>query len=79
VSLSFRRAFLLREVFEQFKSRAHGFPKMNRETSEDEEVIHNIRFEVVTEKNDEDDGKKRKVGNWKIIDIDDLLDGNVFH
>jgi hypothetical protein len=28
---------------------------------------------------DEDDGKKRKVGNWKIIDIDDLLDGNVFH
>jgi hypothetical protein len=46
---------------------------------EDEEVIHNIRFEVVTEKNDEDDGKKRKVGNWKIIDIDDLLDGNVFH
>jgi hypothetical protein len=46
---------------------------------EDEEVVHNIRFEVVTEKNDEDDGKKRKVGNWKIIDIDDLLDGNVFH
>lgn len=32
---------------------------------EEEEVIHNVRFEVVTEKNDEDDGNNRKVGNWK--------------
>jgi hypothetical protein len=46
---------------------------------DDEEVIHNVRFEVVTEKNDVDDGRRRKVKNWKIIDIDDILDGNVFH
>mmetsp|Transcript_12603 Transcript_12603/g.27340 ORF Transcript_12603/g.27340 Transcript_12603/m.27340 type:complete len:410 (+) Transcript_12603:228-1457(+) len=44
---------------------------------EEEEVVHNVRFEVVTVKND--DGVGRKVGNWKIIDIDDLMDGNVFH
>ncbi len=46
---------------------------------EEEEVVHNVRFEVVTERNDEEDGKLRKVGSWKIIDIDDVLDGNVFH
>jgi hypothetical protein len=46
---------------------------------EEEEVVHNVRFEVVTERNDGDDGKLRKVGSWKIIDIDDVSDGNVFH
>ena len=45
--------------------------------SEDEDVIHNVRFEVVTEK--DDSGIGRKVGNWRIIDIDDTLEGNVFH
>jgi hypothetical protein len=30
---------------------------------EEEEVIHNVRFEVVTEKNDDEDGKLRKVGS----------------
>ena len=44
---------------------------------EAEGVVHNVRFEVVTEKSD--DGMGRKVGSWKIIDIDDLLEGNVFH
>lgn len=43
---------------------------------EEEEVIHVVRFEVVTQKS-EDGG--RVIGNWKIIDIDDLLHGNVFH
>lgn len=42
-----------------------------------EEVVHLVRFEVVTDKRD--DGKGREVGNWKIIDWDDLLDGNRFH
>ena len=45
---------------------------------EEEEVVHNVRFEVVTEKSD-DGIVGRKVGNWKIIDMDDLLEGNVFH
>ncbi|KAL3789327.1 hypothetical protein ACHAWO_000357 [Cyclotella atomus] len=44
---------------------------------EAEEVVHLVRFEVVTDKRD--DGKGREVGNWKIIDWDDLLDGNRFH
>ena len=43
-----------------------------------EEVAHNVRFEVVTEKS-EDGGFGRKLNQWKIIDIDDHLDGNVFH
>ena len=43
-----------------------------------EEVAHNVRFEVVTEKSD-DGGFGRKLNQWKIIDIDDHLDGNVFH
>jgi len=46
--------------------------------SEEEEVVHNVRFEVITEKN-EGDEKGRKVGSWKIVDMDDLLDGSVFY
>ena len=42
-----------------------------------EEVVHIVRFEVVTDEDHEEEG--RKIGNWKIIDIDDLLQGNVFH
>ena len=45
--------------------------------SEEEEVVHNVRFEVVTEK--DNSGTGRKVGQWKIIDFDDMLEGNVFH
>jgi len=43
-----------------------------------EEIAHNVRFEVVTEKS-EDGGFGRKLNQWKIIDIDDQLEGNVFH
>jgi hypothetical protein len=43
---------------------------------EGEEVVHLVRFEVVTDRGE--DGK-REIGNWKLIDIDDLLEGNVFH
>ena len=45
--------------------------------SEEEDVVHNVRFEVVTEK--DDSGIGRAVGNWRIIDLDDMLEGNVFH
>eukprot|EP00986_Skeletonema_menzelii_P014533 scaffold9751_cov153-Skeletonema_menzelii.AAC.4 len=41
-----------------------------------EEVIHLVRFEVVT---DEGERGERVIGAWKIIDVDDLLDGNLFH
>ena len=44
---------------------------------EEEEVYHVVRFEVVTDKSDSGEG--REVGSWKIIDLDDMLDGNVFH
>lgn len=49
---------------------------MGDDENEEDEVIHGVRFEVVTEKG-EDGG--RKIGSWKIIDFDDMLDGNVFH
>jgi len=45
--------------------------------SEEEEVVHIVRFEVVTDESQ--DGGEREIGNWKIIDVDDLLEGNVFH
>lgn len=43
---------------------------------EAEEVVHLVRFEMVTDRGE--DGK-REGGNWKLIDVDDLLEGNVFH
>eukprot|EP00985_Skeletonema_marinoi_P033321 scaffold41018_cov146-Skeletonema_marinoi.AAC.4 len=43
---------------------------------EEEEVIHLARFEVVT---DEAERGERVIGAWKLIDVDDLLEGNVFH
>ena len=42
----------------------------------EEEVVHLVRFEMVT---DRGEGGKREGGNWKLIDVDDLLEGNVFH
>lgn len=45
--------------------------------AEEEEVFHIVRFEVVTDESH--DGDEREIGNWKIIDVDDLLEGNVFH
>jgi len=45
--------------------------------SEEEEAVHIVRFEVVTDGSQ--DGEERKIGNWKITDVDDLLEGNVFH
>ena len=44
--------------------------------SEQEEVVHIVRFEIVTDECQ--DGAGRDIGNWKIIDVDDLLEGNMF-
>jgi len=44
--------------------------------SEEEEVTHLVRFEMVTSR---DDHGGRVPGNWQIIDWDDLLEGNVWH
>jgi len=47
----------------------------------EEEVCHLVRFEVVTDRSSEDGAEKnsREVGSWKIIDWNDMLQGNVFH
>ncbi|KAL7539270.1 hypothetical protein ACHAWF_006360 [Thalassiosira exigua] len=45
--------------------------------SEAEEAVHIVRFEVVTDEGG--NNEERDIGNWKIIDVDDLLEGNVFH
>lgn len=64
--------------FFQIKDASTGFVVQGMEDGwEEAEVVHHVRFEVVTEKTE--DGVRRKVGQWKIIDIDDLLEGNVFH
>ena len=47
------------------------------ETEEETTVVHAVRFEVVTGRGE--DGTSRTMGTWKIVDIDDVLDGNVFH
>ena len=44
---------------------------------EEEEVVHLVRFELVTDRGEE--AGVREGGNWKLIDVDDLLEGNVFH
>jgi len=44
---------------------------------EEEIVVHNVRFEVTTEKGE--DGLRKIAGSWKIVDLDDLLEGNVFY
>ena len=49
-----------------------------QDDDEEEEVVHNIRFEVVTQKGEDGQGREL-AGGWKVIDIDDLLEGNVFH
>ena len=50
------------------------------EDDEPEEVVHIVRYEVVTDEASEgSDSGEREIGQWKIIDIDDLLEGNVFH
>mmetsp|Transcript_26880 Transcript_26880/g.55022 ORF Transcript_26880/g.55022 Transcript_26880/m.55022 type:complete len:347 (-) Transcript_26880:196-1236(-) len=40
------------------------------------EVVHVVRFEMVTSKGE---SGGRELGSWKIIDWDDLLEGNVWH
>ena len=49
-----------------------------QDDDEEEEVVHHIRFEVVTQKSEDGQGREL-AGGWKVIDIDDLLEGNVFH
>ena len=42
-----------------------------------EEVVHIVWFEIVTKKSQ--DGTGREISNWEIIDVDDLLEGDIFH
>ena len=64
--------------FFQVKDAVSGEILRGMEDEEEaEDVVHLVRFEVVTDKRE--DGQGREVGNWKIIDWDDLLNGNTFH
>lgn len=65
--------------FFQVKDRSTGRVIQGMEDCcDEEEVVHLVRFEVVTDET-EHGGGEREVGAWKIIDVDDLLEGNVFH
>jgi len=64
--------------FFQVKDTASGHVVQGMDDgSEEEEVVHIVRFEVVTD--GKQDGGEREIGNWKITDVDDLLEGNLFH
>jgi hypothetical protein len=64
--------------FFQVKDASSGLVVQGMEDgSEQEEVVHIVRFEIVTDESQ--DGTGREIGNWKIIDVDDLLEGNMFH
>lgn len=66
-----------KEIF-QVKDANSGLVVQGMEDgSEEEEVVHIVRFEIVTDQSQ--DGKEREIGHWKIIDVDDFLEGNVFH
>ena len=47
--------------------------------SGEEDVVHNVRFEVITDRCEDDDGIGRKIRSWKIVDVDDVLEGSVFY
>ena len=53
-----------------------------RGSEEEEEVVHIVRFELITETNKEGShrlgSEGRNQGNWKIVDLDDTLDGDVW-
>ncbi len=65
------------EFFQVVDSRNGSIVQGMRDGDEEEIVDHVVRFEVVTDRSESGEG--RDVGNWKIIDLDDMLDGNVFH
>jgi hypothetical protein len=46
------------------------------DSSEQEEVVHIVWFEIVTDESQ--DGAGRDIVSWKIIDVDNLLEGNMF-
>jgi hypothetical protein len=45
--------------------------------NEEKQVTHLVRFEMQTTKGD--NPRERELGSWYIIDIDDMLEGNVWH
>jgi hypothetical protein len=66
------------EIFQVKDAASGNLLRGTQDQDVEDEVVHVVRFEVVTDKK-EDGEKGREVGNWKIIDWDDLLEGNSFH
>lgn len=65
------------EFFQVKDTRTSEIVQGMKDDAAEEEVVHLVRFEAVTDR-----GKKkgeRELSSWKIIDVDDLLEGNVFH
>ncbi len=68
------------EIFRVKDARSGIVIKRMDDWSEELEVSYDDGVEVVTESDDDErDGKARKVRSWKIIDVDEMLNGNVFH
>ena len=63
--------------FYQLRDVAGNLLEGMEDGAREEEVVHTVRFEVTTKKNK--NVEERELGNWKIVDLDDLLEGNVFY
>ena len=46
---------------------------------EEQIVTHLVRFEMETDRDPSSDNDTRELGLWKIVDMDDLLKGNVWY
>ncbi len=57
------------------KDRAEG--KMLQGSESEKQVTHLVRFEMQTSKGD--NSRDRELGSWIVIDVDDMLNGNVWH
>jgi len=64
------------EIF-QLRDTITGKIIHGQEEESEQEVTHLVRFEMETTRGDH--VGVRNLGSWQIIDIDDMLDGNVWH
>ncbi len=71
-----KAAIKCHELF-QVKDTSSGSVLQGMEdSSEQEEVVHKVRFKIVTDESQ--NGAARDIVNWKIINVDNLLEGNMF-
>jgi hypothetical protein len=64
------------ELFQVKDTSSRSVLQGMEDSSEQEEVVHIVRFKIVTDESQ--DGSGRDIVSWKIINFDKLLEGNMF-